>query len=369
MATPTLVIFVDAYPFHEADELTQRLSANIRAKVTPGIGYSINVKSELFGGLMPDDVGYFCEWNYTGQREHKHLYRPVVSALKLIGKINHFSSRVAHRLARYIVKDPVYAIPFDMLPYLKNSGPTAYERDFRHNTFLDDGNFHRVLYSEHQGKDRNVFAAAKEVLKTERPERLFIATAELDSIMHAYGMDSLEYREQLKLIDSEIGEIVDQFQELHGQQATYFVFSDHGMAPVVESVDFPIESIAGPSSPSTYGYFVDATFFRIWTKDKKILQTLTDALNQLGKGRILDEDERAFYGISDMRHGNIVYMLDEGKMFAPSFFGPTTCKAMHGYQPDLDSQQGILLSNSQANSIEQVQARGLYQLIKTHLNG
>ena len=47
MDVPVLVIFVDAYPFGESRTLADSIGAEMRAKVTPGVGYSINVKRKM----------------------------------------------------------------------------------------------------------------------------------------------------------------------------------------------------------------------------------------------------------------------------------------------------------------------------------
>ena len=45
--------------------------------------------------------------------------------------------------------------------------------------------------------------------------------------------------------------------------------------------------------------------------------------------------------------GQLLFLLDEGVMFAPSFMGRTAAEAMHGYLPSLPSQAGLLLSSEE----------------------
>lgn len=367
MKTPILVIFVDAYPFAESETLASRIVAKTRAKVTPGVGYSINVKSELFAGLVPDEVGYFCEWNYSSQKQHGWMNPVVVSFLKSIGNINNFMDRVVHRVVRSLLNSPVYAIPFDVLPYLRFSGPTAYERDFSRSTFLTEGEFERILYSELGGKDDAVFAAAKNYIARERPKRLFVGTAELDGVMHKYGMECTEYRNHLKEVDRHIEEVVTDFIALHGTDARYFIFSDHGMASVKEGVRFDIEAVLGRSGPQTYGYFIDATFLRVWLNDASLRGRLCEALDGLGAGHVYSQEERELHGLKDRRHGDVIYLLDEGKMFSPSFFGEKTCQSMHGYDPELESQQGVFLSNIECGDGNKIKAREIYEAVTNSL--
>jgi hypothetical protein len=44
-------------------------------------------------------------------------------------------------------------------------------------------------------------------------------------------------------------------------------------------------------------------------------------LEGTNKGRLLTREDRAGYGLSDLKHGDMIFMLSEGKMFCPSFSG------------------------------------------------
>lgn len=363
METPILVIFVDAYPYADSEALAKKLNAITYKKVTPGIGYSINVKAEIFAKLKPDDVGYFCEWVYSKEKVHKWMVPPVVSVLTALGSINNFSNRVVHKLVRMIIKEPIYAIPFDILPYMKNAGVTAYERTFPRTTFLSELSFQRVLYSDLGVNDEKVFGEAKAVINKDKPKRLFIGTAELDGIMHYYGKGSEKYNKQIKLINKNILEIIKRFKAINGEKSKYFVFSDHGMANVDEGIAFDIRKVLGNPGKDSFSYFIDATFFRVWLNDKSLKTALLEAFDKVKHGHVLNESERDIYGLNDATHGDIIFLLDEGKMFSPSFFGKGVCKAMHGYDPTLESQQGTIISNFESDGYERVKALDIYELV------
>lgn len=363
METPILVIFVDAYPYDDSAPLAEKLEATTYKKVTPGVGYSINVKAEIFAKLKPDDVGYFCEWIYNKNKVHKWMTPPVTSLLSAIGSISNFSNRVIHKLVRMILKEPIYAIPFDVLPYLKNAGLTAYEREFKQPTFLSELNFTRVLYSEIGVNDKKVFASAKQILQEEKPKKLFIATAELDGVMHSYGKGSEEYKKQIKIIDEKVIELISDFKNMHGNESKFFLFSDHGMANVDEGVGFNIRNVLGEPGIDSYSYFIDATFFRVWLNNKNLEEKLVNEFKSIATGHVLDEKERRHYGLKNTEHGDIIFLLDEGKMFSPSFFGNVICKAMHGYDPSLESQQGTIISNINTDKSERINASDIYDLV------
>jgi hypothetical protein len=194
------------------------------------------------------------------------------------------------------------------------------------------------------------------------PKKLFVSTAELDGIMHYYGKGSEEYNKQIKLIDKNILELVSEFKSIHGEDSQYFIFSDHGMANVDEGVSFDIRKVLGMPGKNAYSYFIDATFFRVWLNNKELKTKLVDAFDTVKQGHVLDEKERNQYGLNNIEHGDVIFLLDEGKMFSPSFFGNTICKAMHGYDPVLESQQGTIISSFKCNE-EVVNAYQIHDLI------
>ena len=364
MKSPILVIFIDALPLNRANNIVSRLAAETYSKSIPGVGYSINVKAELFAGLKPDDVGYFCEWNYNPESNVNWLVKILSPVLEFLGEKSHFLNRVFHKLITIFLKENVYAIPYRVLPFLKCSGLTAYEHGFKYPTFLSEGKFERVLYSEETVDDKKVFEKALQRLEKETIQHLFVSTAQLDGVMHQFGMDCNEYEQQIELIESYVVKLVNEFMAIHGNEASYFIFSDHGMTPVLEGVSFDIEETFGTPGKESYIYFIDATFFRVWVIDKSLENSMIETFNCMKEGHVLTESERTLYGLINKKHGDIIFMLDESKQFAPSFFGKDTCQAMHGYAPHLDSQAGVFISNKKSGCKEDMGTLDIYNCIK-----
>jgi len=367
MKTPILVIFVDALPYDRGINLVRSLNAKTYSKSVPGAGYSINVKAEMFAGLKPDDVGYFCEWNYDSEKVVPRWVKALMPVLESIGNLSRFANRVIHKIISKVLKENIFAIPYRFLPLLKCSGLTAYERNFQFPTFLSEGGFDRVLYSEEGVNDKKVFEKAIGLLKKEKNERLFVSTAQLDGVMHHYGMDCKEYEDQILLIEDYAVRLIKEFMSIHGDEARYFLFSDHGMAPVLEGVSFDLSDSCGAPGNDTYVYVVDATFYRVWLNDKTFESKVVDAFSELTVGHILSDEERERYGIVDKKHGDIIFLLDESKQFAPNFFGYETCKAMHGYAPELDSQFGSFISNIEGVHGEEIAATSIYMTVRANL--
>ena len=161
MKQPLLVIFVDALPYDRAISMVNSLNAKTYSKSVPGAGYSINVKAEMFAGLKPDDVGYFCEWNYDADASVSWPVRALMPVLEFLGGISHFADRVFHKLITKALGENVYAIPYRVLPFLKNSGLTAYERDFQCDLRNHFGSIHALWCRELQCKLRTARASKR----------------------------------------------------------------------------------------------------------------------------------------------------------------------------------------------------------------
>ena len=368
MKTPILVIFVDALPYDRAVNIVNTLKADTHLKSIPGVGYSINVKAEMFAGLKPDDVGYFCEWNYNPENSSAWWVKLGIPILEWLSSFNHFIDRVIHKLITLARGERIYAIPYRILPMLKCSGLTAYERNFRAPTFLSEGNFERVLYSEEGVNDKKVFDKASEKLREEKNDRLFVSTAELDGVMHHYGMSCQRYEDQISLIEESAVNLIQEFISIHGDQAKYFLFSDHGMAPVLEPVDFDISHYCGQPSNESYVYVIDATFYRVWINNEDLRTKIIDAFGSINHvGHILTEEERIKYGLVDRRHGDIIFLLNESKQFAPNFFGKEISQAMHGYDPELKSQAGAFVSNTNSGFGGNISSMSIHETIRAFL--
>jgi len=364
---PILVLFIDALPYDRGINIVNELKSTVHSRTVPGVGYSINVKAELFAGLNPDEVGYFCEWNYDSSKEiplWASLLTPVVEFFT--SKVN-LINRIVHRLVGDILGHRVYAIPYRVLPLLVNSGATAYDWPFTRSTVFSEGGFDRVLYSEEGVDDEKVFKKALSALSQKDIKRLFVSTAELDGVMHHHGMHCKEYEDQILLLEKYTVELINKFIEKNGEDSRYFIISDHGMAPVENAIEYDIESKFGKPGKKTYIHFIDATFFRVWVNDKSLEKPMLESFAKLDGGHIMTDQEREHHGLVDKKHGDIIFTLDEGNQFAPSFFGNDTCKAMHGYDPELESQLGVFISNIENFDATHIKAKEIYSCIKSYI--
>lgn len=364
---PILVIFIDALPYNRGINIVNKLNSTVYSRTVPGIGYSINVKAELFAGLNPDEVGYFCEWNYDPEKLTRWWISLLTPVIELLSRRFNLISRIIHKLITDFLGHRVYAIPYNIIPLLNNSGATAYDWPFQKSTVFSEGKFKRVLYSEEGVDDEKVFKKAICELATDNNNKLFVSTAELDGVMHHYGMHCKEYEDQISLIEKYTVKLVNKFTDKYGENSKYFIISDHGMATVENAIEYDIESHFGKPSKNSYIHFIDATFFRVWVFDKALKNPMLESFKQLKGGHIMSDKEREYHGLVNKKHGDIIFTLDEGNQFAPSFFGNDICKAMHGYDPVLESQLGVFISNINNYSETHIKAKDIYRCIKSVL--
>jgi len=116
------------------------------------------------------------------------------------------------------------------------------------------------------------------------------------------------------------------------------------MTPVEKGAELKLEERFGDMSESTYRYFLDSTFLRIWCHDEALREEIKIFLSEESSGEIIDEAERSTYGVTNRDFGDIIFRANEGIMFLPNFFGIRLVKAMHGYDSELKSQKAVFAS-------------------------
>ena len=112
------------------------------------------------------------------------------------------------------------------------------------------------------------------------------------------------------------------------------LLSDHGMLDVCETLD--VMGVLARLScrwPRDYVPFFDSTFARFWWRSAAARGEVRGALEGLGGGRWLADDELARAGalFPGRDYGEDIYLLDPGVLMLPSFMGSSRLAAMHGY--------------------------------------
>ncbi|GAF87435.1 unnamed protein product, partial [marine sediment metagenome] len=192
--------------------------------------------------------------------------------------------------------------------------------------------------------DMQVYEKSRKIIRECPGKDIFIAFADLDMYGHLlFGSD--EYIEKIDTLFEQVSHLAGLYTDINSNGKVILV-SDHGMAKITGSVKFDLPSSAGQPSEHSYLHFLDETMARVWVFDEMLKDDIRCYLQSLPGGTLLTNKERAHYGITSQNFGTFIFLLEEGHVFSPHFFGKGRHGGgAHGYQPDLPSQKAVLCSN------------------------
>jgi len=358
-----LIIFIDSLPYYYLDKIPNMSGYPRKNKVISGLGYSINIHAELFGGYVPDEVGFFNEWTYdpgSAPLRKLALIKPVLERIK--------RESLSYRIVKKCICTMLNIRSFDICPdYLcsfsrdgkeiysvKSSGrgtKGAYSFSFPMPTIFNTAKEITTVLPEISAKkggsrDYSVYLQARELINKSR--NLFLWFPDLDGIAHVNGVGSDKYHKHVLTLDEWIEKLKKLFLEKY-TDGNILIFSDHGMVNIHKEIDLNLEENIAKPGEKTYHYFTDSTMLRVWILNKGLKPVISEYLTSLNAGKILDDRYRKEKGITAKKFGDIIYVLNEGCVFHPvtlSSGKSGAVKAMHGYLPELESQAGICLSPS-----------------------
>jgi len=167
-----------------------------------------------------------------------------------------------------------------------------------------------------------------------RYDLVIVKLNSLDRLGHKHGPLSNEVMQRVEYLDTIIEESMSSLQH-KVKNISFIVMSDHGMTPVKRSLNVeellkketrvrPIKDYI-PYIGSTF-----AAFYIINNNAKDVIYELLSNIEDYGK--TLNEDEVKTLGINQELYGHIIFALNEGVVFFPSFFQRREIpKGMHGY--------------------------------------
>jgi predicted AlkP superfamily pyrophosphatase or phosphodiesterase len=177
--------------------------------------------------------------------------------------------------------------------------------------------------------------ALKGILKLFRKHDLMILKLNsLDRLGHKYGPLSNEIRQRVEYLDRAIEETINTLQ-VRLENVSFIIMSDHGMIPVEKTIDIEELMTKETSIRPLIDYipYVGSTFASFFILNKKtenIIYTMVQGLSSYGT--ILEDSDFKILGINKELYGHIVFALNEGVVFFPSFFQRRNVpKGMHGY--------------------------------------
>ena len=179
----------------------------------------------------------------------------------------------------------------------------------------------------------------------------FLYLSELDATLHTYGLETRESKEALAAAGVRIRRLLSRAEKLY-TTVDLFVFSDHGMTPVTDCRDLGADIASSGLEKSGYRVFLDATMARFWTKEERERTKIESALGGFGCGRVLSEEDRKELGLRfrTNEYGDVIFVMDAGRLIVPSHVGGRALKAMHGFHPSDVHSRASFLSSKEINS-------------------
>lgn len=331
-----LIIFVDGFPYELLQKLDSLNKFPYTCALTPGIGYSVNIHAEIFAGLSADQVGFLNTWKFEPESSP---FRKLKSIKGLLGNFedNRYLNWFFRNAISIFCRFDSLNIPYQLIDKFAPCGHSIYSKNFpEHKLWPSEISEESIICKT----DKQKYLLAKENIS--KISKNFISFVELDSVAHRFGLDSNEYKNSLNLLNDRVDNLCNEFRSKH-PDGHIVVLSDHGMSGVKRVIRIELEMDFSEEDKQKFVYFIDSTMLRIWYLDWNVQSAVEAYLNNREYGKVLTEQERINFGITNKKWADCIFLLNEGCIFDPCFLEKGHPLAMHGYHPELPWQKGIFL--------------------------
>ena len=342
-----LIIFVDALPYLVAKKFTSLAKCSVRP-LTPGYGYSVNLHAELFAGVTPDDAGYFGELLYSQRGDKLNHFWLFLAKLELrfprpARLVRLFLNILTRRKVGYI------PIAFKGLFAKKGVYPLVHPTEFQ--SIFDKINFSSHIADSVRAplgaKDKIVFLSALNAVRKGQKD-VFISMCNLDGMYHEYGEEHDKIDKKLDWLNDKIGLLWSEYNKFNPQEPV-FLLSDHGISNAPKHVTFNYQKYTKEILAGELIVFFDSLYLAFWANNEDVRVKVLNDLSHL-PGKLLLCEQRIARGLTDLRFGEHIFLLNEGYGFCPNFFGFRPLKSYHGYDPELPKSKGVIASNIDVKS-------------------
>lgn len=370
-----LGIFVDALPYTAVNANYKNWFPKIQvAELQPNIGYSSSLHWQLFCDRYPDDTGAFVDWvkeNETSQSICK--LSTLLSPLDYLGSLGAISRKV---LDRFVYRRNAFAnIPYRFRPNFIEKGTYLFwEKDY----YGKQGIFSNYFVISQDEGHRDFITTITELKKV-------IATGQ-KKVFVVFGFSDEEGHKCRR------GEIYDRaiapyMEKLHDTIQTYIlenpneevmIVSDHGMSTINNKIDLKLSEKFGKQSENNYIAYCDSAIMCIFLYKADQRKSISEYLFSCECGHLLTEEDRKYYGVTNRKFGDLIFILREGNVFSENWFGKSLRKpnpngaGMHGFWPEReahDQMGSIILINGKRELKQFYDYREANTVIKYILHG
>lgn len=318
--------------------------APYRNRLETVLGFSTAAIPSILTGRYPDEHGRLCLF-------HRAMGKSPFAMLKSLSATG--SRAVENRYVRYATKVAMkrwngfqgyfqlYQVPLRYLHLLDICEkrniyePGGIDGSTSVFDMLAARGVDYAAYSYHQGPDLALIRQAHQEIARGVKRFYFLYLAEIDAKLHAFADQPAVIADVLTTYSREL-ENLYQTARSHYRTVRIHVFSDHGMAPTIETIDVQsrLEKLRF-AVPRDYLCLLDSTMARFWFFSDRARVEVMSALSERDGGKWLTEqDLRSLHAyFSDRRYGEEIYLMPEGVVITPSHMGVKAPRGMHGFHP------------------------------------
>ena len=330
-----------------------------RHEMTTVLGFSSAAIPTVLSGRMPEEHGHWCLFRRRRFLSCFSWALPVL-ALPPVIRENYRTRNAIGALTRSLFNITgyfcLYEVPVSVLPrldYVERKDLWTPGALSGCKNIFDELKVNAVAYyaSGWRNTDEQKLASCLGAVVESPVQCCFLYLSELDAALHTHGPDSEGARQALVAAGVRIRRLLARAADLYSD-VRLFVFSDHGMTTVSGTHDLQSAlrqaRASGPLRRAAFFAFYDSTMARFWPRNKDARQALEEFLSSLPYGRVLSEDDRAELGLRfrGNEYGDVIFVMDHGRVIVPSFASSAAPRAMHGFRPsDPDSAACLLAAN------------------------
>ncbi len=234
--------------------------------------------------------------------------------------------------------------------------------------YLSESGVSHKVYSYHDFSDAEMFNKISQDLKSEDSQVYFAYLPELDAFLHQNADKPEAVSVKIDWYEGEISRIRDEALAL-GADVRLFVFSDHGMAPIVTHYDLIGELRKNQIDVEKDCLAVfDSTMARFWSDDVQVLDKIRAVLSECSAGQLLSDEMLQDMGVffPDGRYGQVIFLMHPGTLIYPNLFGSHTPSGMHGFHPTDAHSYGSYLAS--VSDYQPKSILDLYQVMRSEID-
>lgn len=221
-----------------------------------------------------------------------------------------------------------------------------------------------------------------EATESKTNDRLLMIYLNLpDSSGHKYGPSGVAMNKCLRDVDKLLEDFKESVEKIVNHEICFTILGDHGMADVVEHVDIEklVQQHARDQNISLNRdvmYFLDSTVARFWglTSDgRKFVSHLKEQESFHHYGKWMTNELANTWDIlwPNPSYGDELWVANTGALIFPDFFHrDDPYLGMHGYDPTLPVNQGLLVSWGDGVDIHEVpmiKLSQVYEVLKRYI--